>query len=90
MRTRVLDRATPDQDKLIRWKSERIPLPTEKLRSGRALGEQTMNEGTGITVLGIAWIVLGVLVAFLVLRYLFAQQNPPIQPAQSQKPIEPL
>lgn len=49
-----------------------------------------MNEETGITVLGVVWIGLSVLLAFLVLRRLFAQQSPPPQPEQPQKPIQPL
>lgn len=90
MRSRVLDRATADKDKLIRWKPERAPLPADELPSGCALGENAMNEETGITVIGVVWIALGTLLAILVIRRLFAQPNPPRQHGQSQEPIQPL
>ena len=48
-----------------------------------------MNEETGITVVGILWIALGVLLAVFVVRRLFAQQNPGTHPGQSQEPTEP-
>lgn len=48
-----------------------------------------MNEETGITVIGMVWIGLGVLLTFLVLLRLFAQQNPPNRPEQSNGPIQP-
>lgn len=48
-----------------------------------------MNEETGITVVGALWIGLSVLLAALLIRYLFAQPNPPTQPGQSREPIQP-
>lgn len=39
-----------------------------------------MNEETGVTVIGVVWIALGVLLGVLIIRRLFAQQNPPTQP----------
>lgn len=49
-----------------------------------------MNEEIGITVVGALWTALGVVLAILVMRHLFAQQNPGPQPGQSQEPIQPL
>jgi len=48
-----------------------------------------MNDETGITVLGALGIVAAVVLAILVIRHLFGQQNPGPQPGQSQQPIQP-
>lgn len=65
-------------------------MPADELPSSRPLGGKAMNEETGITVIGVVWIALGALLAVLILRRLFAQQNPPTQPGQFQEPIQPL
>jgi|GEM_PF-3922707 len=48
-----------------------------------------MNEEIGITVVGALWIALGVVLAVLVIRDLFAEQNPRSQPGQTPGPIQP-
>ena len=48
-----------------------------------------MKEERGITVLGALGIIAVVVLAVLVIRHLFDQQNPGPQPGQSQEPIKP-
>ena len=45
-----------------------------------------MSEETGITVLGALGIIAAVVLAILVIRHLFGQQNPGPQPGPAQEP----
>lgn len=48
-----------------------------------------MSEETRITVLGALGIIAAVVLAILVIRHLFGEQNPGPQPGQSEQPSQP-
>jgi hypothetical protein len=73
VRLQFLDRTEAGQDKSVRRKPSRIPLPQQELRGGRAVESEEMK----ITILGAALIVGAVIAGIALIRYLNSRNQGP-------------